>query len=105
MKTALTEHKYSYSVISEKQRVSQKLMRSRAGPAARDGATQERRGSDREAVLLCPLSLPAFSPFPTLGSQTSNPRAKFSYGCVIFGPGLILLGILHQIPGVQIILD
>lgn len=61
-------------------------MRSRAGPDAGEGATQERRGSDREAVLLCPFPLPASSPFPTLGSQTSNLGAKFSYRRVVFWP-------------------
>lgn len=73
--TALAEHTNIFilwAVISEKQRGSQKLVKSRAGPDAGEGATQERRGSDREAVLLFSLPLPASSPFPTLGSQTQS---------------------------------
>lgn len=81
-------------------------MKSRAGPDAGEGATQERRGSDREAVLLFSLPLPASSPFPTLGSQTQSQGLIHGYGYVVFGLGNDFTGkILHQIPRVQIILD
>lgn len=57
------------------------------------GREQLRREEEvTEAVLLCPHPLPASSPFPNLGSQTSNLGAKFSYRCVVFGPGMVLLG-------------